>query len=1066
MRMDEDNLVQATTADYLRDALGWESVYAYNTETFGPDGTLGRANDEEVVLTRYLREALETYNPGLPDEAYENAIRDIVQVSAAQSTLQTNLEKHDLLRNGVKVSYRDPRGGMETRTLRVFDFDNAENNHFLAVRELWVKGPLYRRRADIVGFVNGVPLLFMELKNLHRNIRRAYDENLADYKDTVPHIFHHNAFAVLGNGDKALVGSYSAPFKFFREWKRLDEDEPGVVDMVTLLKGVCTKANFLDLFENFILFDDSGEELIKVLAQNQQYLGVNRAIRAVENRHDHDGKLGVFWHTQGAGKSYSMVFFSRKVHRRLGGNFTFLVLTDRDDLDNQIYRTYAGCGVVSEHEEVRADSGKHLKRLLGEHKNYVFSLIQKFNEDVSPDEPYSDRDDIIVIVDEAHRTQYGRLALNQRNALPNARYIAFTGTPLMKDDEITRRVFGDYVSRYGFQRAVEDGATVPLYYDARGEKLGLATSELNERIAEKLEEFETDDVDVEQRLQRELKRDYHVITAPDRLDAIAKDFVAHYSTAWASGKAMFIAIDKITAVKMHGLIEKHWADRITELETRLEETTEEDARLELERQIAWMRETEIAVVVSEEQGEVDKFRKWDLDITPHRKLIKEGFETADGERIDVESAFKRDGHPFRVAIVCAMWLTGFDVKSLSTLYLDKPLKAHTLMQAIARANRVHEGKNNGLIVDYCGILKNLRKALATFAGHTGGDDGGDTLEDPAKPQEELLEELLEAIELVRSFLAVKDFRLEEIIDKTGFERNASILAAKEIINEDDETRKRFEIMARAVFQKFKACLNVPGINDVRRPHDAINIVYKSLQEDREQADISSIIKELHGVIGESISVGDPGNGKDGRLYDISAIDFERLRQEFANSPKKHTHVQNLKDAIEKRLAIMIAQNPLRTDFQKHYEELVAGYNQEKDSATIERTFEALLKLVATLDEEQERAVREGLDETTLALFDLLKKEDLSPAEIKRIKKVAIKLHAKLEKEVARIRDWQRKEATRARVKQTIYDFLYSDDTGLPESYTDDEIAAKSERVFAHVFYEQQREESVTEPAHA
>ena len=1052
----EDTLVQQTTVDYLERRLGWQSVYAYNTETFGPEGTLGRANDGEVVLTRYLRQALEDLNPGLPDGAYENSIREIVQVSAAQSTLQTNLEKYDLLRNGVKVTYRDPRGGMETRTLRVFDFDDAENNHFLAVRELWIKGPLYRRRADIVGFVNGVPLLFMELKNIHRNVRRAYEENLADYKDTIAHIFHHNAFVVLGNGVDARLGSYSASFEFFREWKRLDEDEPGVVDMETLLKGVCTKSNFLDLFENFVLFDDSGERLIKVVAQNQQYLGVNRAIRSVVAGHEAAGKLGVFWHTQGAGKSYSMVFFSRKVHRKLGSNFTFLVLCDRDDLDNQIYRTYAGCGVVGEHEDVRADSGKHLKRLLGEHKAYVFSLIQKFNEDVLPDEPYSDRDDIIVIVDEAHRTQYGRLALNQRNALPNAFYIAFTGTPLMKDDEITRRVFGDYVSRYGFQRAVEDGATVPLFYDARGEKLGIATDELNERIAEKLEEFETSDIDVEQRLERDLKRDYHIITAPERLEAIARDFVTHFTTAWERGKAMFVAIDKVTAVKMQGLITKRWNEHAAKLEDEIASLTDnEKERLALERQLTWMKETEITVVVSEEQGEVAKFRNWDLDIKPHRKLIKEGFETADGERVDVESAFKKDGHPFRVAIVCAMWLTGFDVKSLATLYLDKPLKAHTLIQAIARANRVHEGKNNGLIVDYCGILKNLRSALATFAGHTGEKDGG-TPDPPARPQEELLEELLEAIGMVRSFLASKEFQLEDIIEKTGFERNAAIVSAKEIINENDGTRKRFEIIARTVFRKFKACLNVPGIYDHRAAYDAINIVYKSLQEDRDQADISQIIRELHEVIGESIAITDADRVRETQAtYDISAIDFERLRQEFARSAQKNTQVQNLKNAIEKRLALMLVQNPLRTDFQQHYENLVSEYNREKDRVTIEKTFEALLKLVADLDEEQERAVREGLDEATLALFDLLKKSELTPAEIKRIKTVSTELHAKLQTELARIRDWQRKEATRDRVKQMIFDFLYSDDTGLPTAYSEAEVTAKSEMVFGHFLNQQQ-----------
>ena len=309
----------------------------------------------------------------------------------------------------------------------------------------------------------------------------------------------------------------------------------------------------MDIFENFIVFDDSSGKTVKIIARNHQFLGVNRAIRALETRQERQRKLGVFWHTQGAGKSYSMVFFTRKVHRKLGGNFTFLICTDRDDLDRQIYNTFAGCGLAdNDKDPCRASSERHLKRLLGQHKAIIFSLIQKFNKDTI----YSQRDDIIVITDEAHRTQYGTLALNMRNALPNASYIGFTGTPLFKDDEITRRVFGDYVSTYDFQRAVEDKATVPLYYDPRGDKLGLATHELNERIAAKLEELETDDIDVQQRLEKELKRDYHIITAKKRLEQIARDFVTHYSKAWESGKVMLVCIDKLTCVKMHNLIQK------------------------------------------------------------------------------------------------------------------------------------------------------------------------------------------------------------------------------------------------------------------------------------------------------------------------------------------------------------------------------------------------------------------------------------------------------------------------------------------------------------------------------
>lgn len=955
----------------------------------------------------------------------------------------------------MQVSFRNGKGELVKERLRVFDFDEPLNNHFLAVRELWVRGALYRRRADLIGFINGIPLLFMELKNVYKDIRSAYERNLADYKDTIPHLFHHNAVIVLGNGVDARLGSLSSRYEHFHEWKRLDEDEPGVVDMETLLKGICTKTNFLDLCENFIVFDDSSGKLVKILARNHQFLGVNRALRAVRDRAIRLGKLGVFWHTQGSGKSYSMVFFTRKVHRKLGGQYTFLICTDRDDLDTQIYKTFAGCGVVdNDRDPCRASSGEHVQALLGQYKSHVFSLIQKFNKDVDPSMPYSTRDDIIVISDEAHRTQYGRLALNLRNALPNASFIGFTGTPLFKEDEITRRVFGDYVSTYDFQRAVEDNATVPLYYDARGEKLGIATTNLNEKIAAKLEELEIEDIDVTQRLERELKRDYHIITAKKRLERIARDFVQHYSLSWETGKAMVVCIDKPTWVRMYNLIGEYWAARIREFEKQVNRTDDEQDEIYRRRQIEWMKETQMAVVVSEEQGEVDKFRKWDLDITPHRKLVKDGFETDGQKRMSVEEAFKNPEHPFRIVIVCAMWLTGFDVPSLSTLYLDKPLKAHTLMQAIARANRVYEGKNNGLIVDYCGILKNLRTALATFAGRQGdnGDDATPQAEvDPAKPSEDLLADLSEAIAFVRQFLAERGFRLEAILEQKGYVRNRAIIAAKEAVNENDESRKRFEIQAREGFKKFKACFSLPEINDYRQQYDAINIIYKSLQQDRENADITDIIRTLHTVVDEAI-ITETGEGEVGGTYDISQIDFERLRQEFERNPAKKTTVQNLKDAIERKLSRMLRLNPLRGNYQKRYEEIIAEYNREKDRVTIEKTFTELLKFIDDLDKESRRAVREGLDEDSQALFDLLLKPELSKRDIERIKKVAVELLAKLKIEKLQMDNWREKEATRDAVLVTIRDFLWNEDTGLPiTSYSESEVEDKATQIYLQIF---------------
>lgn len=343
--------------------------------------------------------------------------------------------------------------------------------------------------------------------------------------------------------------------------------------------------------------------------------------------------------------------------------------------------------------------------------------------------------------------------------------------------------------------------------------------------------------------------------------------------------------------------------------------------------------------------------------------------------------------------------------------------------------------------------------MATFAGQGDGGHGGEGGEtEPAKPEEELLADLAEAIAYVRAFLSDRGTSLDEIITKTGFERNAAILAAKEAANENDETRKRFEVMCREVFKKFKACINVRGVNAHRGEYDAINVIYKSLQLDREKADITDIIRQLHQVVDEAIETQPDRLGKESEAYDISKIDFDRLRQEFERSPAKRTAVQNLKQAIEQRLRRLLEQNPLRADFQRYYEEIVAGYNREKERVTIEKTFEALLRFVNELDEEDSRAVREGLDEESLAIFDLLKKQDLSPSDIKWIKAVAVGLLERLKAEKLRVDHWRDKESTRDAVRIAIRDFLWSDETGLPvDSYDENEVNIKAEEVFVHVF---------------
>ncbi|MDP1561311.1 MAG: DEAD/DEAH box helicase family protein, partial [Pirellulaceae bacterium] len=379
--------------------------------------------------------------------------------------------------------------------------------------------------------------------------------------------------------------------------------------------------------------------------------------------------------------------FTEKVRRQVSSKFTFLFMTDRNDLDTQIFGTFVGCGVADE-QTPRASNGDDLRKILKENHRFVFSLIHKFNQDVDPSEPYSTRDDIIVVSDEAHRTQAGKLARNMRLALPNASFIGFTGTPLFKHDSLTKRIFGSYVSRYDFKRSEEDGATVKLVYENRGEKLGIARLDLNDRIADAIARS-TLDPDQEAQLERLLGKDYEVITADDRLDKIATDFVEHCATRWQSGKSLLVCIDKVTCARMHQRIIPRWQAKlaaaqasIARLEYELQSETDADQRATKEKELvwlrgqaAWMAETIIEIIISEAQNEVADFKKWGFDIIPHRALMKQGFEVGE-RRVDVDSAFKNPEHPFRVAIVCAMWLTGFDVECLSTLYIDKPMKAH------------------------------------------------------------------------------------------------------------------------------------------------------------------------------------------------------------------------------------------------------------------------------------------------------------------------------------------------------------------------------------------------------
>ena len=1120
----EDRLVQATFAEHLEQVLGWDSVYAWNQETFGPTGTLGRTSERDAVLVRDLRAALVKLNPQLPAVALEDAITQLTHHDFSRALLQHNQAFHKLMRDGVPVSFRNAQGQLSHAQAKVIDFRLPSNNRFLVVRELKLTGlraPNYNRRADLVCFVNGLPLVFIELKAVYKNIRAGFDGNLRDYQDDniIAHAFHHNAFLIVSNGHNARFGSITSTWEHFGECKRLQESDVGNLAAEVLLNGMLAKDRLLDILENFILFDASKAGAVrKVVARNHQMLGVNQAVASVvrqealkrefptdqrltcrtlewpaavvgtaandalvayplaaepvphylqiiERAHPDLGRLGVVWHTQGSGKSYSMAFFTEKVRRTVPGNFTFVLMTDRDDLDSQIYKTLVGCGVADE-QTPRASSGRELQRLLSENHTYVFSLIHKFNQEVTPDAPYSRRDDIIVVSDEAHRTQSGKLARNMRLALPNAAFIGFTGTPLFKHDQITKRIFGDYVSCYDFKRSEEDGATVKLVYENRGEKLGLAKLDLNDRIAAAVDRADLDP-DQTALLEKLLGKDYEVITADERLDRIATDFVLHCSTRWQAGKAMLVCIDKVTCARMLGLIGPKWTARaaavrgeakakLAAIATAADEETRQvlhAQRDQLRAKADWMDSTLIELIISEAQNEVADLKHWGFDIIPHRSVMKLGFETTDGQRVDVETAFKNPKHPFRIAVVCAMWLTGFDVECLSTLYIDKPMRAHTLMQAIARANRVYPGKDFGLIVDYNGMLKSLREALAQYAL---GDDGGEA--DIVAPIEERVAALADAIAVTEAHLRGLGFEAGGLLGTKGFTRIALLADAVEAVYTSDESKRRYEILARVVFGRFKALLVEPSALVYAERHDNIEAIYKKLSERCNTADVSELLQVLHRIVNQAIAAqGVGGDQASGLTVDLSLINMARLRDEFAKRVKrKATVIEDIRQIVEEKLAQMLAANPLRMNYEKKYQEIIAAYNQDKDRATVEDTFAKLMDLARGLDAEQRRAVEEGLSEDQLALFDLVQRADLTKADRERIKQASRELLAGVLVVIAPLDRWTEKEQTQAEVETYILDHVYQT---LPEPpYTPDDKAQVAQLLYRHIWQQSVRDQ--------
>lgn len=1036
----EDKLIQKSAAGLMEKELGWTSIYAYDKEVLGEDGTLGRSSYHEVLLTCRFRQALKKLNPWINDKQIAEAIERMTERMSSQTLMQINEQKYQFIRDGIPVTRIKPDGTSEEIKAVVIDFDNADNNDFLCVRELWVYGALYRRRADIVGFVNGIPLLFIELKNHNIEVENAFNQNYRDYLDTIPQLFYHNAFIMFSNGLEARVGTIDSKWKFFHEWKRLTELDNGSIELPTMLRGICKKENFLDLLENYILYDHSDGKTVKIMARNHQYLGVNQAVEMYKNREYVNGKLGVFWHTQGSGKSYSMLFLACKIRRKFEGSPTIVILTDREELNKQISDTFENCGVLGnvKAKSFIASSGDDLIMKLKGNPSFIFSLIQKFNK---PDaEPIYPDHDIIVISDEAHRTQNGVFAENLLHLLPTANRIGFTGTPLLRDDNITARTFGGYVSIYDFKRAVDDKATVPLYYENRGERLkDLKNPEINEEIAAVLEQAGDIDASQQAKLEREFAKEVHLLTAPKRLRIVAKDFARHYSDLWTSGKAMVVCYNKVTCVRMYNYVQEYWQKEIETLEKQISKCPYQQEVQELKRKLEWMQQTEMAVVVSQEQNEIQTFRKWGLDILPHREKM---------EKRELDKEFKNAENPLRVVFVCAMWLTGFDVKSLSCLYIDKPMKAHTLMQTIARANRVADGKDNGLIVDYIGIVKALRKALADYTASPEGGAGGN---DPTIDKQELISHVMETISSATEFLKEHNFDLQELIDADAFAKLVLLRRGADAMCETPEIQKSFGTYITALLKFWKFLDRDDITYEMKQHKDALEAIYKELQKKRKHADITDLSVAINAIVDEHLELDAEGIMAESglnRRFDISKIDFDLLRREFAKKQEKNLIMKDIQELLQERIAQMMTANPSRINFYEKYQEIIRNYNAEQNRASIEKTFEDLMRLTEELSEEEKRYIREGFEnDEQLSLYDVLCKDDLSKEDIKKLKNVAKDLLAKIKSMLKTMDHPFDKQETKASIVITIRDLLWQE---LPESYSDESITYYRDAVFNYI----------------
>ena len=964
-----------------------------------------RESFKKVIIERRLLKSLKNINPKIPDKVIKIAIEQILYPNIV-GLYNINREIHNWITKGLKIIYmkEDQEIGDQ---LKLIDFENFENNDFLVVNQFEVKGDKRLRRPDLVIFVNGLPLSVIEFKNpadIKADIWSAFNQ-LQTYKDDIPSLFNTNVNLIISDGVEARVGSLTADQERFMKWRTIDGDNIDPLgehrDLETVIKGLFNKETFLQYIKHFCIFEEN-KTIIKKIAEYHQYYAVQKAVERIvsSSKPNGDKKGGVVWHTQGAGKSLEMTCLAGKLitDPRLE-NPTLLMVTDRQDLDGSLFDTFNDAGNLLAESPLKAESRKDLREQLNNKPSggIIFTTIHKFGLDKGEDKfpTLTDRHNVIVICDEAHRTQYGfkghvdkktgeikyGLAKSMRDALPNATFVAFTGTPISKDDRDTQSVFGNYVSVYDIQQAVEDGATVPIYYESRLAKISLKENEVP-IIDEKVEEIFDDSVDDDRDKERAKSRWAQlesVVGAEPRIKQITEDLIKHFDTRTKTqpGKAMIVCMSREICVKFYETLRK------------LKPELHDDELLK----------GQMKVVMTASASDPKEFQ-------PHH--------TNRLQKKDLENRFKDPSDPLKIVIVRDMWLTGFDAPCLTTMYVDKPMQGANLAQAIARVNRVFGDKPGGLVVDYIGIAPQLKEALATYANSNGRGQ-------PTINTDEALKILEEKLKVAQDLL--------HPVDWSDYKKNALKLlpACLDNILQKPEGKRRYCDTVLAITKAFALC----GTMDEAMQHSAEVAFHQAIRAPLikksgtgTDGQYKNVDFELKQLVSESL-VGD-GVADVFKIAGLESPDISILSDEFLaevkKMPQKNLAVELLQKLIKDEMKTRFKNNIVK---QKQFSELLQNALDKYSNRAIEaaQVIEELIQMAKTFKEDLDKAKKMNLNESEVAFYDALS-DNNSAKELmgdELLVKIAREVAEKLRKNVTV--DWNVKESVRAKLRLIIKNIL-------------------------------------------